>query len=226
VNVDIIFGKTKENLVLIEGTKFYFHPLALTGFLRLQKDAAFEGFDLQIASAFRDYSRQLLIWNAKAKGERPLFDDQGKELNLSLLSPKEIMFSILRWSALPGCSRHHWGTDIDVFDAKNISSKDLKLNPAEYENNGPCSALSEWLSKKMLENEAHGFYRPYKTDRGGVSPEAWHLSYHPVARRITDQFTFSLFKKNLQEGDFLLKKELLENAEEIYHRFVMNFDLP
>ena len=27
-----------------------------------------------------------------------------------------------------------------------------------------------------------GFYRPYASDRGGVQPEPWHLSYAPVAR--------------------------------------------
>ncbi len=226
MNIDILHGKTIEHLELLEGTKLYLSKHAINDFLKLQKEAAQTGFDLQIASAFRDYSRQLSIWNSKAKGERPLFDDKGIELTFSSLSPKEIMFAILRWSALPGCSRHHWGTDIDVYDAKNISSKELKLSTAEYENNGPCSALSDWLSLRMLSHEAYGFYRPYQTDRGGVAPEAWHLSYYSVARRISDVFTFSLFKKNIEEGDLLLKKELLENADEIYNRFVMNFDLP
>ena len=30
---------------------------------------------------------------------------------------------------------------------------------------------------------AFGFFRPYTTDRGGVAPEPWHLSYAPVAAR-------------------------------------------
>lgn len=226
MNIDILFGKTNEHLVLLEGTKFFLHKQALTDFLRLQKDAAKDGFDLQIASAFRDYGRQLNIWNAKARGEKILLDDKEQPLNYASLSPIQIIFSILRWSALPGCSRHHWGTDIDVFNAKTQTREEVQLTPSECEGIGPAASLHEWLTTKIQSNEAYGFYRPYSTDRGGISPEPWHLSYYPVSRRMADNFTYSLFKRNIQESDVFLKKEILENADEIFNRFVMNFDLP
>lgn len=226
MNVEILLGKTTEHLVPLEGTKFLLHHHILHDFLKLQKDAREAGFDLQITSAFRDYSRQLLIWNMKARGERPLYDDEGKLLEFSRLSPKELMFAILRWSALPGCSRHHWGTDIDVFDARTQGPEEVKLVPAECVGKGPAAGLHEWLDSVMSQNAAHSFYRPYRTDRGGVAPERWHLSHYTVSRRMTDVFTYSIFKKNIEDSDILLKPELLEHSHEIFERFFLNTDLP
>lgn len=226
MNIDIILGKTEEHLELLQGTKFYLHKLVLSDFRKLQKDAVADGFDLQVASAFRDYNRQLKIWNAKARGERLLLDSQEQPLNYASLSPSEIVFSILRWSALPGCSRHHWGSDLDVFDGKTQTAENVKLVPSECEGDGPAARLHDWLTSKIQQNEAYGFFRPYATDRGGIAPEQWHLSHYAVARRMSDHFTFTLFKKNIEESDLHLKETVLEHADEIFHRFVMNFDLP
>jgi LAS superfamily LD-carboxypeptidase LdcB len=226
MNVDILFGKTTEHLVPLAGTKFFIHRQMVMDFLRLQKDALAEGFDLQIASAFRDYSRQLKIWNMKASGERQLLDDRERPLEFGQLSPSEIVFAILRWSALPGCSRHHWGTDIDVFDGRTQTLEEVKLIPSETFGSGPAASLHEWLDLKMSRQEAYGFYRPYKTDRGGISPERWHLSYYSLSRRYLESYTFSLFKKNLETSDILLKDVLLEHANDIYQRYFLNVDLP
>jgi LAS superfamily LD-carboxypeptidase LdcB len=226
MNIDILQGKTTEHLVLLEGTKCFIHNQMLTDLLRLQKDALKEGFDLKIISAFRGYDRQLKIWNLKASGERPLLDDQERPLEFSKLSPLEIIMAILRWSALPGSSRHHWGSDIDVYDAKTQTENEVKLIPSETTNHGPAARLHEWLDLKISSDSSYGFYRPYATDRGGVSPERWHLSYYPISRRYLESYTFSLFKKNIEESDLILKETILENADEIFRRFFLNVDVP
>lgn len=226
MNIDILFGKTNEHLVPLPGTKYLIHNQILKDFLRLQNDAAKDGFDLKVISAFRDFDRQLHIWNLKASGQRPLLDQEEKPLVFESLSPSEIVFSILRWSALPGCSRHHWGTDIDVYDGNTQTPEDVKLVPSETMGDGPSARLHEWLDSKIDSNTSYGFYRPYRTDRGGVSPERWHLSYHALSRRYLASYTFSLFKKNIQESEILLKDVIMENADEIYQRFVLNIDLP
>lgn len=226
MNIEILLGKTNEHLVPLEGTRFLLHKDMLKDFLRLRRDAEADGFDLQIASAFRDFDRQLKIWNAKASGERQLIDDQERPLEFSQLSPIEIVMSILRWSAIPGCSRHHWGTELDIFDGKTQNRDDVKLVPSETIQNGPSARLHEWLDQKIQSNEAYGFYRPYATDRGGVSPERWHISYHMLSRRYLEGYTFSIFKKNLEDNEIVLKDILLENADEIYQRFLLNIDHP
>lgn len=226
MNIDVLLGKTTEHLVPLQGTKYLLHKQMLHEFLKLQRDALASGFDLQIVSAFRNYERQLTIWNLKASGERPLFDDQERLLDFKLLSPTEIIFSILRWSALPGSSRHHWGTDIDVFDGMTQSKESVQLIPSETIAAGPAARLHEWLDERIASSNAYGFYRPYRTDRGGVAPERWHLSYYPLARRFMESYTFSLFKKNIEESELLLKDILLEHAHEIYQRYFLNVDLP
>ena len=226
MNVDILLGKTQEHLVPLEGTKFLLHKLMLHDFLKLQQSAQNEGLDLQIISAFRDYDRQLKIWNAKARGERQLMDDQERPLEYSQLSPTEIVFAILRWSAIPGCSRHHWGSDIDVFDGSTQQAADVKLVPSECENNGPAARLHDWLDIQIKENKSFGFFRPYAFDKGGVSPERWHLSYYPVSRRIIDVYTFSIFKRHIENSEVMFKDIILKHAEDIFQRYLMSFDLP
>lgn len=226
MNIDILQGKTNEHLVLLEGTKFFIHNQMLIDFLRLQKDAQKMGFDLKIISAHRDFDRQLKIWNLKASGERILLDENERPLEFSKLSPIEIIMAILRWSALPGSSRHHWGSDIDVYDSKTQTEEEVKLVPSETILNGPAARLHEWLDSKIASDSAYGFYRPYATDRGGVAPERWHLSYYPISRRYLESYTFSLFKKNIEESDMLLKETVLENADEIFRRFFLNVDVP
>lgn len=224
MNIDILLGKTTEHLVPLEGTKFFIHHMMFRDFLKLQKDALADGFDLQIISAFRDYERQLKIWNLKASGQRQLIDDQERPLDFNTLSPSQIVFAILRWSALPGCSRHHWGTDIDVYDGKTQKAEEVQLVPSETSGDGPASQLHDWLDQKIFTNSSHGFFRPYATDRGGVSPERWHLSYYPLSRRYLESYSFSIFKKNILESDMLLKEIVLEHADEIYQRFLVNID--
>jgi hypothetical protein len=43
---------------------------------------------------------------------------------------------------------------------------------------------------------------------------------------VVDVFTFSLFKKHIETSDMELKDVILENASEIFERFLMRFDLP
>ena len=62
----------------------------------------------------------------------------------------------------------------------------LQVVPAEYHAGGPFHRLTTWLDAHM---HAFGFFRPYTTDRGGVSPEPWHLSYAPVAKRAQAAFS-------------------------------------
>jgi LAS superfamily LD-carboxypeptidase LdcB len=221
MNIDIILGKTTDHLVPFEGTKFSVHKLVVHD-LRLLKAAGLEaGYDLQIVSSFRSFERQLAIWNAKARGERPLLDDQGRVLEHSELSPTELMYSILRWSTVPGSSRHHWGTDIDVYDANTQKLDEVQLIPSECEGNGPAANFHSWLSDQILRLKSHNFFRPYETDQGGVAPEKWHLSHAPIAQRIGQHFTHSIFRKNILESEILLKDELLKHSIEIFERFVL-----
>lgn len=149
-------------------------------FQRLRRRAAASGFDLHIASGFRGYQRQWQIFNGKALGQRSVADEQGQALQRQQFSDEQWLHAILRFSALPGTSRHHWGTDVDVYDGASVTADyQLGLAPAEYAPEGPFGPLTAWLSERIAADDAEGFFRPYQTDLGGVAPEPWHLSYRP-----------------------------------------------
>jgi hypothetical protein len=73
-----------------------------------------------VCSGFRSFERQVEIWNRKVEALQPRV-------------PQEIFEAILRWSALPGTSRHHWGTELDVIDGSRITAG-MKVNlvPEEF----------------------------------------------------------------------------------------------
>jgi len=171
-------------------------PEVAEAFSRLADDAADNGFDLRIASAWRSFDRQLHIWNAKASGERPIHDEQGRPLEPRDLSPERCIEAILRFSALPGASRHHWGTDVDVFDGAALPGDyRLSLSPQEVAPGGVFDPLHCWLDARIAAGRSYGFYRPYDRDRGGVAPERWHLSYAPLARLLLPRLTEDVLRR-------------------------------
>jgi LAS superfamily LD-carboxypeptidase LdcB len=163
---------------------------------RLQADARAAGFELAIASSFRSFERQLLIWNGKACGQRPVYDDAGKLVDIRAMGDAGKLAAIMRFSAIPGTSRHHWGTDLDVFDAAAMpAGYQLQLSAAEVADNGLFGAMHGWLDERMAAGESHGFFRPYAVDRGGVAVERWHLSYAPASLACAAQLNDAVLRE-------------------------------
>ncbi|MDD0852375.1 M15 family metallopeptidase [Halobacteriovorax sp. GB3] len=220
----ILKGQTTEHLIEIEKTHFL-HRDVLDHYLTLKESANDFGLEIQLASSFRDFNRQVLIWNRKARGESPLLDSHSNPLPYDELSKEEILYSILRWSAFPGASRHHWGTDFDIID-KRALLKDpnyhVQLIPSEYEKGGIFERLGLFLEEHL---ESTPFYRPYEKDLGGVAREPWHLSFHAKAKEFQKQYDLPFFVDHL---DALDSKEIMlldlvkEKASDIYHRFIDN----
>lgn len=203
------------------------HVGALEPLLSLKAAAAETGFDLRILSAFRSFDRQLSIWNRKVAGELAVLDSRGERIDIATLSPPALVFAILRWSALPGASRHHWGTDFDVYDAAATpAGHEVELIPAEVEAGGMHAPLHEWLDVRIASGTAFGFYRPYDADRGGVAPERWHLSYAPLATELAVALTPQLLRETVAGADMQLKDVVLTHLDEIYERFVVNVGAP
>jgi LAS superfamily LD-carboxypeptidase LdcB len=194
-------------------------------FLRLRNDAALAGFDLRILSGFRDFERQGSIWARKVVGDLAVLDSNAVPLDIHALGDRELVFAILRWSALPGASRHHWGTDLDVYDANTQPpGYEIELIPEEVEQGGMFAPLHGWLDERIAARAAHGFFRPYDQDRQGVAPERWHLSHGPVALRCERDLTIEVLRATLVESDLKMKDTVLQHLEEIYERFVVNIN--
>lgn len=188
---------------------------------RLVADARAAGFELAIVSGYRDYARQLAIWNAKAGGERAVLDTHGAPLCIDGLEPWQLVQAILRWSALPGASRHHWGTDIDIYDRAAVPDHyTVQLTPDEVADDGPFGPLHRWLDERIDAGHSHGFFRPYDRDRGGVAPERWHLSYAPTAARYQRQLTPERLFGALDTPALALRDAVAEHWETIFERYV------
>jgi LAS superfamily LD-carboxypeptidase LdcB len=192
---DVLTGRDARNLVEVAAGQRLL-PEVAADFERLAADAAAAGFELRIASAWRSYERQLAIFNGKASGERPLSDDCGRPLRAPGMSRRACIEAILRFSALPGASRHHWGTDLDVYDAGALAAGEtLQLSPQEVAPGGVFDPLHCWLDQRIAAGRSYGFYRPYDRDRGGVAPERWHLSHAPLAGALTDRISVALLRR-------------------------------
>jgi LAS superfamily LD-carboxypeptidase LdcB len=216
-------GRARSHIVALADAAGSLHQHVVTPFRGLKRAAASAGFRLEAVSSFRDFDRQLLIWNRKFNGELPLYDATGLRLDTFKLSPGERVTAILLWSALPGASRHHWGTDFDLIDAGTPPGRQAALVAAEFAPGGPFAALSAWLA----EHAAHfGFFRPFRGKRSGVQAEPWHYSFAPVAERARRQLTCEVLAEALEEAPLAGKSVVLSQLVELHARYVAAIDWP
>lgn len=158
------------------------HPDTIAALALLRADAQVAGFDLRVVSGYRSFERQAAIWNAKASGARPVLDELERPVDIRSLDDTALVFAILRWSALPGTSRHHWGSDLDIIDGARLEpGQPVELLARDTRNDGAFALLHRWLDERVTRGLAHGFFRPYTGFGCAVAPEPWHLSYAPLA---------------------------------------------
>ncbi|MGF1719734.1 M15 family metallopeptidase [Vibrio kyushuensis] len=214
-------GQTDTHLtdVLIGKKQFQVHHEVVRDLLELKKAATNAGFDLCIASGFRSFERQAAIWNSKIAGERPILDSDSQPIDASNLTEEQKVSSILRWSALPGASRHHWGTDFDLYDASPIPKQTtLKLEPWEYLS-GHQHNFYLWLSSNI---HHFGFYFPYNEERGGVAVEQWHVSHIRQSDVCISELSVDLLRNQLEQRPILAMNSVLSSLDTIYTQYITN----
>lgn len=181
------------------------------------------GITLTLASTFRDFERQSLIWNNKFNLIRPVFDIHDNPVDMITLNDAEKCFAIMLFSAIPGASRHHFGTDMDVFDASKVADDyQLQLCQAEYSEHGPFCELSSWLANNA---EKYGFFLPYKHFNGGVAKEPWHISHIERSEFYMNVHSEQLLVDALKQSKVAGWPTLVDQLDEIYPRFVTNITL-
>ncbi len=217
-------GRDSGHIVDLVSPRCMLHAAAVDAFLAMREGAAGAGIDLLPVSSFRDFERQRRIWNAKYRGERPALDRRGRLADLSRLPPEKRVETILLWSALPGASRHHWGSDIDVVDGGVVAGGyKARLERQEFRRGGPFAPLSRWLDDHM---RRYGFYRPYTRAGAGVQPEPWHLSFAPVAHRALPALSVELLAASIEGADVDGEAAILARLPSIHERYVLGVDAP
>lgn len=225
----MLTGRTDSHLIKININNYLIqiHPAIEHDLLQWQSKANNKGLDFAVASAFRSFDRQLTIWNEKVIGKRPLKDTNNQIVDITKLSEKDLVDTILLWSHIPGASRHHWGTDLDVFDATWFKKNNqlLDLNNELYLNQGPCAAFHQL--NELLFKDKVPFYRPYisnndnNIERVGFMSELWHYSHVKQSKVFEKYYTLDIFIQNLEEApDLKLKSVLLDDPENYFRKFV------
>ncbi len=154
---------------------------------------------LQVRSAARSWEDQKGIWEDKWSGRTPV---EGAKLNVTVADPLSRARKIMEYSSMPGVSRHHWGTDVDINELNN-----------RYFERGEGLLLHRW----MKENAGrYGFCQPYGPGRNtGYKDEKWHWSYKPLAARYLIEW-MSIFRARpallLREGAFSGAREIVADA--------------
>lgn len=196
MNLDLVTGINHNDLV---GDSLKLESQTFFAFKKMKEAAKKDGIILKIVSAHRSFERQNFIWNKKYK----------KFTNEYSLNPMDAINEIIRFSTIPGTSRHHWGTDIDIIDGKYPDENNVLMSE-KYEKGGIFYDLKKWLSNN---SEQFGFFLTYTNDpkRKGFEYEPWHYSYKPSSKKYLKLLLNSdlekLFKnKNLNGYQYFDKK--------------------
>lgn len=198
------------------------HPNVASPLAHLSQLATQAGFELSIASGFRDFHRQASIWNGKYLGQRPILDRDSQVLDRDSLSDEQALWAILHWSALPGASRHHWGTDFDVYATNTLpKGTSIRLEPWEYEQ-GHQREFSAWLKEALPHC---GFFLPYNQDLGGVAIEPWHISHRESATACLDALTPTQLLSCIEQQPIEGMAHIRHHFDKIYHQYIINISL-
>jgi LAS superfamily LD-carboxypeptidase LdcB len=181
----------KENSAIIGDTyTSKMHKEAKVAFEKMKVAALKDGINIEVVSAYRSFQKQKSIFENKYK----IFTQEG-------LTPIEAVEKIIEYSTIPGTSRHHWGTDIDIIDANYPKPKSV-LKEGNFYDNGPYCKLKEWMDRH---SEFYGFYEVYTKNpkRKGFKYEPWHFSYAPVSIPMLEAYQKLDIKSILKEEKIL-----------------------
>lgn len=192
-------GRGELNLV---GDTHKLQKEVFEAFTKMQKEAFKEGISIQIVSAYRSFNRQNEIWNRKFTA----YISEG-------YLPQLAIEKIIEYSTIPGTSRHHWGTDVDIIDSIQKAPEQLLIEQ-NYNKGGIYSNLKIWMDNNA---EKFGFYLVYDDNhlRKGFKYEPWHYSFLPVAKSMLKAFLeielYELIQTVDLKGKEFLTKEFLDN---------------
>lgn len=154
----------------------YLRREAYAAFELMYAAAAADGVDLKIISATRNFDYQKGIW--ERKWERPRYMGWA-----DFAKAKDI----LTYSSMPGSSRHHWGTDIDLNALTN-----------DWFSSGEGERIYTWLTEN---GPSYGFWQVYtakSNGRKGYNEEKWHWSYLPLANTFLEVYNDSIAASDIR----------------------------
>lgn len=156
-------------------SSIYLRQAAYDAFVQMAAAAKADGITLTIISATRNFNYQKGIWERKWKRTQYMGWQDIKKAK-----------DILSYSSMPGSSRHHWGTDIDLNALNN-----------DWFKSGEGKKIYDWLQTHAATYGFHQVYTSKENGRRGYNEERWHWSYLPLASEY-----LRVFNETVTESDF------------------------
>ena len=154
-------------------------------FLKMKSVAEKDSVFLKINSGARNFNVQKHIWEKRWDGKKRLRDGSSAK---NIKNLKERSLKLLLYTAMPGTSRHHWGTEIDLYH----------VNGNKYYEKGKGLKEYKWLLKNA---HKYGFHQVYsnkeKDHRTGYQEEKWHWSYMPISNLYHKKYKQLISYKNI-----------------------------
>jgi LAS superfamily LD-carboxypeptidase LdcB len=194
---------TGQGSPVLIGVQYKLVKEAAVAFEKMTQAAAQDSIIIQAVSSYRSFDRQLAIWNRKFTKNETLG-----------LTPEQNIKKITEYSTIPGTSRHHWGTDIDLIAAEPKVEGDVLLARL-FENEGPYAALKNWMDEHA---NSFGFHLVYTKEvkRKGFQYEPWHYSYLPTSKKYLEWYL------NLELESILKNKNIL-GEEYFTEEFIQHY---
>jgi zinc D-Ala-D-Ala carboxypeptidase len=168
-------------------------PAVMQAYWRFKKQAETDGWNLILVSAYRSYRDQRRVWNQS--------DDS--YLQRGATNQKKRVEAVMSLVSVPGLSRHHWGTELDISEA-SIRGQLVNVEPDTPER---VLKFYAWMQKNAPQ---YGFCQVYLGHNGSVHNEPWHWSFLPYSKIYQKQFMSikdfkRIFDVNVEDVDYLMK---------------------
>lgn len=179
----------------LQGSQYKLQPQAAKSLNAMQLAAKKEGIHLTSRSSYRSFHFQRQTWNRRM--------NKWLEKGFTL---EQALNKNLHYVAIPGTSRHHWGTDVDLLDAsQKLPEEGLPIKHFKAE--GRYFAMYNWLQKNAHHFDFHLVYTE-NTARKGFQFEPWHYSFAPLAKPLLKEMLLIDYQK-LWEPHKIVGKELM-----------------
>ena len=177
VDKDFLLGKVirPDNPLFVRVEKehsernIYLIHAVYEAYKKMHEAALADSVQLIITSGHRTFFEQVCEWELRWNNPRTdsIFENEVDKARF-----------LLQYRAMPGTTRHHWGTDIDLnsFELSYYQSKEgIKVY--------------NWLKEHAA---TYGFFQPYTPldDKRpkGYNEEKWHWSYQPLSRLMLSKY--------------------------------------
>ncbi len=197
ITPEILIGKSNAIQPLLKGKDIKLQKEVYDALQKMTAAAKKDNVHIVLVSGYRSFAHQKRIWNRK-------FDKYRKQG----LSVKQCIEKITNYTAIPGTSRHHWGTDVDLSDkyASGLNNKKRAL-------------FNQWMQKNA---KKFGFYLVYTNDknRTGYKYESWHFTYKKLSKPLLEKYlkanVFELIQHQGVKGSYTFTQSFFNNYIDKY----------